>query len=394
VNYRLRDWSISRQRYWGCPIPIVYSPEGEVHLVPEKYLPWTLPNDVDFVPTGVSPLAKSEELKKRTEEIFGAGWTPEYDTLDTFVDSAWYFLRYPDVHNAEEFCSAERKKWLPVDMYIGGAEHTYMHLLYARFFVKALHKIGHLNFNEPFLKLRHQGMVLDKEGNKMSKSKGNVINPDDMVEKFGADSVRTYMLFSTPLEDAVMWNESNVVGVHRFLNKVWKIFEEKELVACGQGKCGDVPKEIPPLFHKTVKKVTEDIESFNFNTAVAQMMIFVNESIKYEKLPQSAMERFLIILSPFAPHMAEEIWNKLGHTESIFLSAWPAYDVKLIKDEKINLVIQVNGKVRDTLRVVADISEEEAKKVALDSEKIKAHIAGREIIKIIYIKNKLISIVV
>lgn len=394
INYRLRDWSISRQRYWGCPIPIVYSPDGEAHLVPEEHLPWTLPGDVDFHPTGVSPLAKSEELKKRVEDIFGKGWIAEYDTMDTFVDSAWYFLRYPDANNSEKFCSQERMWWLPVDAYIGGAEHTYMHLLFARFFVKALHKIGHLNFDEPFLKLRHQGMVLDKEGKKMSKSKGNVINPDDMVERFGADSVRTYMLFSTPLEDAVMWNEDNIVGVYRFLGKVWKIFEEKELVECGQGKCADIPKEIPPLFHKTVKKVTEDIESFNFNTAISAMMIFVNEISKHERLPKSAMERFLIVLSPFAPHIAEELWAKLGNVESIFKSSWPKFNPEMIKDKEVNLVVQVNGKVRDTLRVSADISEDEAKKLATESEKVKGWIENKEIKKIIYIKNKLVSIVV
>ena len=394
VNYRLRDWSISRQRYWGCPIPIVYSPEGEAHLVPEEHLPWTLPEDVDFHPTGVSPLAKSQELKKRVEDIFGKGWVAEYDTMDTFVDSAWYFLRYPDAHNSESFCSQERMRWLPVDAYIGGAEHTYMHLLFARFFVKALHKIGHLNFDEPFLKLRHQGMVLDKEGKKMSKSKGNVINPDDMVERFGADSVRTYMLFVAPLEDAVMWNEDNIVGVYRFLGKIWKIFEEKELMECGQGKCADIPKEIPPLFHKTVKKVTEDIESFNFNTAISAMMIFVNEISKHEKLPKSAMERFLVILSPFAPHIAEELWARLGHAESIFLSEWPKFNPEMIKDKEVNIVVQVNGKVRDTLRLSADISEEEAKKAATESEKVKGWIENREIKKIIYIKNKLVSIVV
>jgi len=222
-TYRLRDWSISRQRYWGCPIPIVYSPEGEAKLVPEEYLPWILPTDVDFKPTGVSPLSESKELKERVEKIFGKGWTPEYDTMDTFVDSSWYFLRYPDVQNEKEFCSEKRKKWLPVDLYIGGAEHTYMHLLFARFFVKAMNKIGLIDFDEPFPRLRHQGMVLDKHGKKMSKSKGNVVNPDDMVERFGADSVRTYMLFTAPLEDEVIWNEDNIVGVYRFLEKVWRI---------------------------------------------------------------------------------------------------------------------------------------------------------------------------
>ena len=394
INYRLRDWSISRQRYWGCPIPIVYSPEGEPHLIPEKYLPWKLPEDVDFVPTGVSPLAKSEELKKRVEDIFGEGWTPEYDTMDTFVDSSWYFLRYPDAHNKKDFCSKERlNHWLPVDVYIGGAEHTYMHLLFARFFTKALCKLGYLDFDEPFLKLRHQGMVLDKDGNKMSKSKGNVINPDDMVERFGADAVRTYMLFVAPLEDAVMWNENNIVGVVRFLEKVWKIFQEKELVDCGGG-CDNIPKELPIILHKTIKKVTEDIETFNFNTAISQMMIFVNEFSKHNQVPKAAMEKFLILLAPFAPHMTEEIWQSLGNEKSIFEEKWPEYDEELTKDDEIELVIQVNGKVRDKIKVSIEISEEEAKKIALESEKVKKYTEEKEIRKIIYVKGKLVSIVI
>ena len=395
INYRLRDWSISRQRYWGCPIPIVYSPEGEARLIPNEYLPWKLPEDVDFVPTGVSPLAKSEELKKRTEKIFGEGWRPEYDTMDTFVDSSWYFLRYPDAHNEKEFCSKERlNHWLPVDVYIGGAEHTYMHLLFARFLTKALKKIGYLDFDEPFMKLRHQGMVLDKEGNKMSKSKGNVINPDDMVERFGADAVRTYMLFVAPLEDAVMWNENNIVGIVRFLEKIWKIFEEKELVDCGGG-CEGMPKELPIVLHKTIKKVTEDMESFNFNTAISQMMIFINEFSKHDKLPKAGMEKFLILLAPFAPHITEEIWQEvLGHKDSIFLEKWPEFNEAMTKDDEIELVVQVNGKVRDKIKVSADISEEEAKKVAIASEKVLKYTDGKEIKKVIYVKGKLVSIVV
>jgi leucyl-tRNA synthetase len=395
INYRLRDWSISRQRYWGCPIPIVYSPEGEPQLIPEKYLPWKLPEDVDFVPTGVSPLAKSEELKKRVEDIFGKGWVAEYDTMDTFVDSSWYFLRYPDANNDKEFCSKARlKQWLPVDVYIGGAEHTYMHLLFARFFTKALNKIGIIDFTEPFLKLRHQGMVLDKNGDKMSKSKGNVINPDDMIERFGADSVRTYMLFVAPLEDAVMWNENNIVGITRFMEKIWKVFDEKELVDCGGG-CDNIPKELPILLHKTIKKVTQDIETLNFNTAISQMMIFINGVSKYDKLPKTGMEKFLILLAPFTPHMAEEIWQEnLGHDKSIFVEKWPEFKEALTKDEEIELVIQINGKVRDKVNVSANISEEDAKKLALESKKVKKYIEGKELKKVIYVRGKLISIVV
>jgi len=395
TNYRLRDWSFSRQRYWGCPIPIVYSPEGEAHLVPAEYLPWKLPEDVDFVPTGMSPLAKSEELKSRVEKIFGKGWTAEYDTMDTFVDSSWYFLRYPDPHNAEEFCSKERlAKWMPVDLYIGGAEHTYMHLLFARFFTKAMHKIGLIDFDEPFLKLRHQGMVLDKEGKKMSKSKGNVVNPDSMVEKFGADSVRTYILFASPLEDEVMWNEDNIVGVRRFLDKVWKlqtVISEQE-----NGK-------IKVILNKTIKKVTEDIENFRFNTAISQMMILVNAVEKETQISAQQYKSLLIILAPFAPHMTEQLWSSFAkatadksskYKESIFLQAWPVADEKYLQEDEIEMVVQVNGRVRERLMVAHDVTEDEVRETALESEKVRVFTEGKEIKKIIFVPGKLINIVV
>jgi len=399
INYRLRDWSFSRQRYWGCPIPIVYSPDGEAHLIPEEHLPWTLPEDVDFIPTGVAPLAKSEELKKRVEKIFGAGWTAEYDTMDTFVDSSWYFLRYPDSHNGEKFCSDSRlQKWLPVDLYIGGAEHTYMHLLFARFFTKAMHKIGLIDFDEPFLKLRHQGMVLDKFGKKMSKSKGNVVNPDSMVEKFGADSVRTYMLFASPLEDEVIWNEENVIGIYRFLEKVWKLSFKVSGTAT-------VNKKLQTLLHQTIKKITEDMENLKYNTNISAMMILANAMEKENEISVTSYELLVTMLAPFAPHIAEEIWSSFAkatedkekqkkYEQSIFLQEWPEYNSELIKDEEINLVIQINGKVRDMILVSADIYEEEAKKVAMESEKIKNHLDGKEIKKIIFVPGKLLNIVV
>lgn len=421
INYRLRDWSISRQRYWGCPIPIVYSPEGEAHLIPDEHLPWKLPEDVDFVPTGVAPLAKSEELKKRVEKIFGKGWTAEYDTMDTFVDSSWYFLRYPDSKNEKEFCSKERlTHWMPVDLYIGGAEHTYMHLLFARFFTKAMKKIGLLEFDEPFLKLRHQGMVLDAEGKKMSKSKGNVINPDDMVSKFGADSVRTYMLFAAPLEDEVMWNEENIVGVRRFLEKVWKMQSKIEALDAGDSSqifnsqfsiskqfsnSNDQISKLSILLNKTIKKVTEDIENLKYNTAISAMMILANEMEKQEKLQITDYKLLITLLSPFAPHVAEELWSSFAkatadegedseYGKSIFLQKWPEYDESLIVDEEIEMVIQVNGKVRDKMKVSADISEDDAKQKALDSEKVKSFVNDKDVRKVIFIKGRLVNIVV
>ena len=388
TNYRLRDWSISRQRYWGCPIPVVYSPDGEAHLVPEENLPWTLPADVDFVPTGISPLAKSKELKERTEKIFGEGWVPEYDTMDTFVDSSWYFLRYPDPHNEKEFCSETRKKWLPVDLYIGGAEHTYMHLLFARFFVKAMKKIGLVDFDEPFVRLRHQGMVLDGQGKKMSKSKGNVINPNDMVNRFGADSVRTYMLFAAPLEDEVMWNEDNIVGVYRFLEKMWRLSSK---VKGGELK---VENKIQNLLHKTIKKVSNDIDNLKYNTAVSAMMILINDMEKEEEIARQDYESFLKILSPFAPHITQELWQILGNTNSIHDEPWPKFDENLMKDTSHIVVIQINGKVRAEIQVEEGTSDDDVKKLAMEQEASKKWMAGNEPKKIIYVKNKLVNIVI
>lgn len=414
-NYRLRDWSVSRQRYWGCPIPIVYSPEGEAKFVGEENLPWLLPEDVDFVPTGISPLAQSKDLKERVEKLFGAGWSPEVDTMDTFVDSSWYFLRYPDTENDQEFCSKEKlKKWLPVDLYIGGAEHTYMHLLYARFFIKAMHKIGLVDFDEPFTKLRHQGMVLDKKGVKMSKSKGNVVNPNDMVEKFGADAVRMYMMFAGPLEDDVMWNEEGVKGVFRFLERIYNYIHKdftgmfidqkhRDWWLNSEGKI-ESPKEIVILLNKTIKKVTEDIENFKFNTAISQLMVLLNSFCTFKSQKDFYLEegklvsledfkKFLIILSPFSPYLTEDLWTDLGGEESIFKQKWPGYDENMIQDEKIELVVQVNGKVRAKIEVDVEISEEDAKKLALENENVKKWLEGKDILKVIFVKGKLVSIV-
>jgi leucyl-tRNA synthetase len=269
-----------------------------------------------------------------------------------------------------------------------------MHLLFARFFVKAMHKMGLIDFDEPFMKLRHQGMVLDKDGVKMSKSKGNVVNPNDMVEMFGADATRMYMMFAAPLEDEIMFKQEGIKGVFRFLEKVWRLAQEKDLIDCGAGRCGDVPKEIPPVLHKTIKKVGEDIETLSFNTAIAQMMIFVNEATKHKVLPRGAFKKFLIILSPFAPHITEELWAQVGEKDSIFSQAWPEYNPEMVQDNLIEMPIQVNGKVRDKIKVSVDISEEEAEEKALASEKVQKHIEGKEIKKVIFVKGRLISVVV
>ncbi len=379
-TYRLRDWSISRQRYWGTPIPIVYSPRGEAKFVGEENLPWTLPTDVDFIPTGTAPLAKSKELLERTEQIFGKGWTPEVDTMDTFVDSSWYFLRYCDPHNEKEFASAESlKKWMSVDLYIGGAEHTYMHLLFARFFVKAMKKIGLVDFEEPFLKLRHQGMVNDIHGKKMSKSKGNVVNPDEMVKRFGADATRTYMLFSSPLEDDITWNENNIVGVYRFLEKVWRQQEKFS---------SEENLELKKELHKTIKSVTEKIENLKFNTAISDMMKFINFCDKQEKINEEDFQDFIKILSPFTPHIADEILENFAIEKN-----WPEFDKSLAKENLIKIGIQINGKRRSEIETSLDTSKEEIKEKVLAMEEVQKWTEKKEIKKFIYIPGKIISVI-
>ena len=383
TTYRLRDWSISRQRYWGAPIPIVYDPEGNAHAVPEEHLPWLLPEDVDFVPTGEAPLAQSDELQERTERIFGKGWTPEVDTMDTFVCSAWYYLRYPDPHNEEEFCRKDRlEHWLPVDLYVGGAEHTYLHLMYARFFTKALNKIGILNFDEPFLKLRHQGMVLDHNGVKMSKSKGNVVTPDDMVERFGADAVRMYMMFAAPLSDEVLWNEDGIVGTVRFLERVWRLQEKAT---------GDYTGDLERSLHKLIHKVGTDIEDLKFNTAIAAMMSFINEAEK-EGISVDQYKTFVRILAPFAPHVSEELWEVLGNTTSVHTESWPQFDYALLKDELVTIAVQFNGKVRGDIRIAADSSEDDVFAMVKKDEHFEKWVSG-EPKRIIFVPNRLINLV-
>jgi leucyl-tRNA synthetase len=317
--------------------------------------------------------------------------------MDTFVCSSWYYLRYADPQNGKEFAVRDKlKKWLPVDVYVGGAEHTVLHLLYSRFFTKALQKFGLLDFNEPFQKLRHQGTILAEDGTKMSKSKGNVINPDEVVAGYGADALRMYEMFMGPLEDMKPWNTKGIVGVRRFIEKIWRLTSSVEhrassVAAPPRRAAGG---ETRRLLHKTLKKVTKDIELYKFNTAIAQMMIYVNALEKEKEIAKDDFEKFLLALSPFAPHLAEELWRQLGHRQSIFKQSWPVYDPKLAKDETVELVLQVNGKVRDSARVPADISEAEAKKLALGSKKIKKWLAGQAVAKVIFVPGRLVNVVV
>ncbi len=358
TTYRLRDWLVSRQRYWGAPIPIVYDPEGKPHPIPEEHLPWLLPTDVEFKPTGVSPLSLSEELKERTEKIFGKGWAPEVDTMDTFVCSSWYFFRFADPKNVSEFAGKGKiAHWLPVDLYVGGAEHTVLHLLYSRFFTKVLQKLGFVSFGEPFQKLRHQGIILAEDGRKMSKSLGNVVNPDDVIELYGADTLRVYEMFMGPLEIMKPWSTQNIIGARRFLERAWRL----------AGKVGETHSEETECeLHKTIKKVGEDIAELKFNTAISQMMIFVN-SAEEKGITKAQYQTFLKVLAPFAPHMTEELWHELGNTTSIHTENWPHYDeAKLIADT-ITIAVQVNGKLRATIDVPAEISDDELKAGAKES---------------------------
>lgn len=407
INYKLRDWLVSRQRYWGAPIPIIYCEKcGEV-AEKEENLPVLLPTDVDFKPTGESPLVYSKTFHDVSCPKCGGSARRESDTMDTFVCSSWYYLRFADPKNEKEFASKENiNKWMPVDLYMGGAEHTVLHLLYARFFTKALKKFGYVEFDEPFLKLRHQGMIMAEDGRKMSKSLGNIVNPDDVVAEFGADSLRLYEMFMGPLEEMKAWNTRNMVGLKRFLEKVWKL----QTVISEQAA---VNKKIQSLLHKTIKKVGEDVENFRFNTAISQMMILVNAMEKeYAKsattnahIRKEDYELLLIILAPFAPHMVEEIWHRMqtnaevktdlnGKWESIFLQDWPKFDPALMKEDEIEMVVQVNGKVRERLMVTNDITEDELRETALESEKVKVFTQGKEIKKIIVVPGKIINIVV
>lgn len=387
-TYRLRDWGISRQRYWGVPIPIVYDPAGKAHPIPVEHLPWLLPTDVDHTPDGTSPLARSKELLERTEKIFGAGWRPEVETMDTFVDSSWYFYRYLDNNNDAVFADPEKiKSWMPIDLYMGGAEHTTMHLLYSRFWVKALHDLGLVDHNEAYVIRRNRGLILGPDGEKMSKSKGNVIDPDAIVNRLGADTVRMYLAFMGPYGTVASfpWDPNGVVGVRRFLERVWAAQEKVGTQATGE--------LLLKTLHKTIKKVSEDIEKFSFNTAISSMMIFMNEFDKQAILHKDDWKIFLRLLASFAPHVTEELWNMLGETESIHCSAWPEYSESLVVDNSVTLGVQVNGKVRAEIMLSVDATESEVREQVLAITEVQKWIDNKSIKKFIYIPKKIISVV-
>jgi len=387
-TYRLRDWSIGRQRYWGVPIPIVYDPTGKAHIVPEKHLPWTLPEDVDFKPTGEPPLAKSAELIKRTEDVFGVGWKPEVETMDTFVDSSWYFLRYIDPTNSDSFASFEKQNdWMPIDTYFGGAEHTTMHLLYSRFWQKALHKLGLVAHNEPYKRRYNHGMILGPDGLKMSKSKGNVVDPDEQVQNVGADTVKMYLAFMGPYQDnSYPWDPGGVVGLRRFLERVNGLNEHV--------LDGDVDESSETIrqLHKTIKKVAEDIEGFKFNTAISAMMIFINVAEK-EGLSDASYSAFLRLLAPFAPHLCEELWRDHGQTESIHVANFPTHNPELGRDTTVTIGVQINGKMRGEITIAPAATEAEATELAKNNQQIMAKLADGTITKVIYVPGRILNFI-
>ncbi len=393
VNYKLGDWVFSRQRYWGEPIPIVHCEKCGTVPLNEEDLPLKLPETESYKPTGTgeSPLAIMDSFVNTECPKCKGKAKRETNTMPQWAGSCWYYLAFIMKGDSKkmEFPISSYKKsfkeWLPVDLYVGGAEHAVLHLLYARFWHKFLYDIGVVSTKEPFLKLKNQGLIMGEEGVKMSKSKGNVISPDDVIKKYGADVLRLYEMFLGGFEDRVTWGEDGVNGMKRFLDKIKETAEKVEKE--------DISREIETALHKTIKKVTEDIESFKFNTAISSLMTFNNKMRSLEKVPENAFTIFIKLLAPFAPHFSEEMWEKIGNKRSIFENPWPKFDEKLIKEEKTTLVLQVNGKVRDTVTVDSGIDKKEVEKKALENEKIKKHTKGKEIKKVVVIENKLINIV-
>jgi len=412
VNYRLRDWLISRQRYWGAPIPIVYCDKCGAVPVSEDDLPVVLPDDVEFSSTGVSPLVKSEEFVNTTCPKCGGEAKREIDTMDTFVDSSWYFLRYIDPDNQDSPIAKEKAAdWFPVDQYIGGIEHAILHLLYARFFTKVIRDLDLIEEDEPFTKWLAQGMVL-KDGDKMSKSKGNVVDPSRILKKYGADTARLFILFASPPEKDLEWSDKGVEGANRFLNRVWRFISdhielikdiEVKNIEIDQSTLTDQEKELHRKLHETIEKVTDDIEArLNFNTAISAIMELVNEIYHYvgkndninKDLLAVVSEKLVLMLAPFAPHMTEELWNKMGHKDTVHRAKWPVFSKEAAKKDEITIVIQINGKVRDKIDVDANISKQDLKEKVFKQDKVKKYTEGKEIIKTIVIPKKLVNVVV
>ncbi|AKO94476.1 leucine--tRNA ligase [Priestia filamentosa] len=395
VTYRLRDWLFSRQRYWGEPIPIIHWEDGTTTAVDESELPLMLPKTDEIKPsgTGESPLANVEEWVNVVDEKTGKKGRRETNTMPQWAGSCWYFLRYIDPHNSEKLADEEKlKQWLPVDIYIGGAEHAVLHLLYARFWHKFLYDIGVVPTKEPFQKLFNQGMILGENNEKMSKSKGNVVNPDEIVGSHGADTLRLYEMFMGPLEASVAWSTNGLDGARRFIDRIWRLMVTDEGTVVEKIKDQD-NEALERIYHETVKKVTEDLEGLRFNTAISQLMVFINECYKTDVLPKEYMQGFLKLIAPITPHIAEELWSKLGGSGTISYEAWPAYDESKLVDDEIEIVVQINGKVRAKLKVPAETTREGLQDLAMEDSKVQEQIEGKTVRKVIAVPGKLVNIV-
>lgn len=395
VSYRLRDWLFSRQRYWGEPIPIIHWEDGTVTTVSEEELPLRLPKTSNIQPsgTGESPLANIDEWVNVVDPETGKKGRRETNTMPQWAGSSWYYLRYIDPHNKKELANYEKlERWLPVDIYIGGAEHAVLHLLYARFWHKFLYDIGVVPTKEPFEKLFNQGMILGENNEKMSKSRGNVVNPDDVVEAYGADTLRLYEMFMGPLDASIAWSENGLEGSRKFLDRVWRLIVDENnkmrdrITTLNDGK-------LDKVYHQTVKKVTEDYENLHFNTAISQLMVFVNEAYKVDALPYEYIEGFVQLLAPIAPHIGEELWAILGNEQDLSYAPWPTYDEAALIEDEVEVVFQINGKVRSKASVARDLSKEELEKTAMDDDSIKEQLEGKTIRKVIVVPNKLVNIV-
>ncbi|MCT2346678.1 leucine--tRNA ligase [Niallia taxi] len=397
VTYRLRDWLFSRQRYWGEPIPIIHWEDGTMTGVPVEELPLTLPDTAEIKPsgTGESPLANISEWVNVVDPVTGKKGRRETNTMPQWAGSSWYYIRYIDPNNSEAIADPEKLiEWLPVDMYIGGVEHAVLHLLYARFWHKVLFDLGVVPTKEPFQKLFNQGMILGENNEKMSKSKGNVVNPDEIVESHGADTLRLYEMFMGPLDAAIAWSTNGLDGSRRFLDRIWRLLVDDNGKISGKVQDIEEAKGLDKIYHQTVKKVTEDFEGLRFNTAISQMMVFINECYKADVLPKAYIEGFVKLLSPICPHIAEELWEKLGSSAgTIAYEAWPAYDEAKMVDDEIEIVIQINGKVKTKLMVPADANKDALEQIAMEDSQVKEQIDGKTVRKIIAVPGKLVNIV-
>ncbi|PAD26287.1 leucine--tRNA ligase [Niallia circulans] len=397
ITYRLRDWLFSRQRYWGEPIPIIHWEDGTMTGVPEEELPLTLPETSEIRPsgTGESPLANISEWVNVVNPVTGKKGRRETNTMPQWAGSSWYYLRYIDPKNNEQIADPEKiKEWLPVDMYIGGVEHAVLHLLYARFWHKVLYDLGIVPTKEPFQKLYNQGMILGENNEKMSKSKGNVVNPDEIVASHGADTLRLYEMFMGPLDAAIAWSTNGLDGSRRFLDRIWRLLVDDNGELTSKVQDIEEMKALDKIYHQTVKKVTEDFEALRFNTAISQMMVFINECYKADRIPKKYVEGFVKLLSPICPHITEELWQIItGSNQSIAYEAWPAYDEAKLVDDEVEIVIQINGKVKAKLMVPADANKDALEQIAMEDSQVKEQIDGKQVRKVIAVPGKLVNIV-